>query len=108
MRSTDEQLREILKRAEHIKEKQAARRTTAFYALSACACLALLVVTAGYLPSVSGIGGAQGPVRYGSLLLSAPYMGYVLVCVLAFALGVSVTLLGLQLRRARQKERERK
>ena len=46
--------------------------------------------------------------RYGSLLLAAPYIGYVIVGILAFALGICVTLLCIRLKELREKERERK
>ena len=46
--------------------------------------------------------------HYGSLLLAAPYTGYVVVGVLAFALGVCITLLCIHWKALRQKERERK
>ncbi len=107
MRSTDEQLREIMKRADHIKEKKSLQKAAASYALAACACIALLVVTSLYLPEVSAVGGTDAPVRYGSLLLNASYMGYVVIGVLAFSLGVCMTLLCLRLRKLRKKERDR-
>jgi len=45
--------------------------------------------------------------NYGSLLLEEPYMGYVMVCVLAFALGVCMALLCVHWKALKQKEQER-
>ncbi len=107
MRSTDGQLWEIMKRADHIKEKRSAQRIAASFALASCACMALLVVTFLYLPGLSETATAQANGHFGSLLLNASYMGYVVVGVLAFLLGVCVTMLCLHLRRLRKKERDR-
>lgn len=46
--------------------------------------------------------------QYGSLLLAAPYTGYVVVGVIAFALGICVTLLCICWKALKQKEREQK
>ena len=108
MKSTDEQLREIMKRSERIKAKQNEKKVIAFHALSVCACLVLLIAVSLHLPSYPDAGVAQEPVHYGSLLLSSPYMGYVLVCVLAFLLGVLVTLLILRLHKMRKGDQEKK
>lgn len=107
MRSTDEQLREILKRADYIKEKKTSQKAVASYALASCACIALMAVTSFYLQNVSAAGNAEGNVRYGSLLLNTSYMGYVVIGILAFLLGVCITLLFLRLRKLRKKERDR-
>ena len=107
MRSTDEQLREIMKRADHIQNKRTSQKAIVSYALAACACMALFVVASLYLPGLSAAGNAEGNVHYGSLLLNTSYMGYVVIGVLAFLLGVCVTLLCLHLRRLRKKERDR-
>jgi hypothetical protein len=106
MRSTDERLREILRRTEPVMEKRRLRRHIGADALTACVCLVLLLAVSLSLPRL-----AAGPVRaareYGSLLLTGPYLGLVIVVLLAFALGVCVTLLCLHLKRLKEKERER-
>ena len=107
MRSTDEQLREIMKRGDYIKEKKSSQKAAASFALAACACVALLIVTTLYLPGLTTAGTPQANGHYGSLLLNTSYMGYVVIGILAFLLGVCVTMLCLHLRRLRKKERDR-
>ena len=108
MRGTDEQLREIMKRAEAVKEKSTIRKSLHMRAFSACVCAVLLTVVSFYLPRLSAASQESGMHRYGSLLLAAPYIGYVAVGILAFALGICVTLLCIHLKKLLEKERERK
>lgn len=107
MRSTDDQLREIMKRADFIKDKKKSQKIVASYVLSIVACILLVVVTALHLPGLSSLETTQVNGYYGSLLLSTAYMGYVVIGLLAFLLGVCVTLLCLHLRRMRKKECDR-
>ena len=97
-----------MRRAEIVKEKRILRKHIQASAIASCACVALLIAVCFYLPRLSVIQAAPGLQQYGSLLLAAPYMGYVVVGVLAFALGVCVTLLCTHWKALKQKERERK
>ena len=108
MKSTDDQLREIMKRADHVKERKSMKKAVTSYALSACACLVVLVVTAFHLPGLSVDGSSEISGHYGSLLLNTSYLGYVAIGVLAFLFGISLTLLCMQISRLRKKERDRK
>lgn len=108
MRSTDEQLREIMRRAEIVKAKRVLRKRVRASAIASCMCVALLVAVCFYLPRLSAIQAAPGMQQYGSLLLAAPYTGYIVVGVIAFALGICVTLLCTHWKALKQKERERK
>ena len=93
MRSVDEQLDIILRRSEILKQKNRADRYIIGYAISIAACLALMVVAyifIGKLKADSSITEMSG---YGSLIISGPNMGYVIIGILAFVLGVLVTLL---------------
>ena len=106
MRSTDDQLREILERADHIKDRKTVQRAAVSYAISVCVCLLLAVVVLVRLPAVTNSGAMDASTQYGSLLLSASHMGYVVIGVLAFLLGIFLTLLCWQLRKLKTKERE--
>ncbi len=108
MRSTDEQLLEIMKRAEVVKEKRTIRNQIYASLAASGVCVALLVVVAVYLPRLEPLTQKNEMQQYGSLLLAAPYTGYVVVALIAFALGVCVTLLGVHWKRLRQKEQARK
>ena len=106
MRSTDDQLREIMKRADHVKEERASRKAVLSCALSACACIALLVVTSLHMPGLTQADTPEAHGHYGSLMLNTSYMGYVVIGVLAFALGVCLTLLCTRIADQRKKERD--
>ena len=108
MRSTDEQLQEIMKRAEIVKEKRNIRSRLYASLTASCVCVALLVVTAICLPRLEPLAQKNEMQQYGSLLLAAPYTGYIVVAVIAFALGVCVTLLCIHWKRLRQKEQGHK
>lgn len=108
MRSTDEQLQEIMKRADVVREKRTIRKSLHMNVLSVCACAILLNVVSFYLPRLNTVPQDSGMHGYGSLLLAAPYIGYVVVGILAFALGICVTLLCIRLKKPSEKEREQK
>ena len=108
MRNTEEQLREIMRRAETVKEKRSIQKRLRASALASCVCMFLLIVVSVYLPRLTAISQDTAAGQYGSLLLAAPYTGYIVVGVLAFALGVCITLLCLHWKALKQKEQERK
>lgn len=108
MRNTEEQLREIMKRADRVVEKKASKKAVVSYALSAGVCVMLMVVAALCLPGLSSSGASQASGQYGSLLLNTSYMGFVVIGALAFLLGIFVTLLCLHIRKIKKKERDRK
>ena len=107
MRNTDEQLREILRRSETIKEKRIIEKRLRASALASCVSLFFLIAVFAFLPRITETAQSSTAQWYGSLLLTAPYMGYVVVGTLAFLLGVCVTLLCIQWRKLKQKERDR-
>ena len=108
MRNTDEQLQEIMRRAEIVKEKRVIRKRLRTGAFASCACAALLIAVCFCLPQLTVMPANAGMQQYGSLLLAAPYTGYIVVGVIAFALGVCVTLLCIHWKALKQKEQERK
>ena len=108
MRNTDEQLKEIMRRAEIVKEKRIIRKRLYASTLASCVCAVLLIAVCFCLPQLTVLPESPGMQHYGSLLLAAPYTGYIVVGVLAFALGVCVTLLCIHWKALKQKEQERK
>ena len=95
--TTEEALTEIMRRSEQVsirRNHRACRRLS----VSAGALMCLLVLVIGLFPSDGTV--ADGSV-YGAFLLSAEAGGYVLAAVIAFALGVVITLLCLRLRNTR-------
>jgi pilus assembly protein TadC len=105
MRSLDEQMQEIQRRESLLRREKQLRRTVFFSGLSCAACLTLLIVTALNLPSLSQSPSGV-PVYYGTVLLGSSAADLVLIGVLSFALGVSLTLLCLTLYR-KKKGREK-
>ena len=107
MRDRDEQLREILRRSQAVRERQRAASRLRACAAAACACAALLIAACAYLPRITRAQTGGAMTAYGSLLLAAPYVGYIVVGVLAFALGVCAALLGVYWKRLRPRGRAR-
>lgn len=99
MRSTEEQLQEIVARSNRMRAASHRRRAVRD-ALAAAACIALMVYVAYAIPSLDGVIEQPGA-QYGSLIITGSSLGYVLIAALAFLLGIFVTLLALHLRNSR-------
>ena len=98
MRTIDEQVTEIKKRKAAYQRQQQAKQYIIAFAVGIAACIFALVGTALSIPKLANAGSDADISRYGSLILSAPYMGYVIVGIIAFALGILVALLCRQIR----------
>ena len=107
MRTTDEQLRIILKRSDRVAEKRKLRSRMLMDIASLCVCVVLMIVTAAFIPGTAPSPGGSIGDHYGSLILSTSYMGYVVIAVIAFAAGIFVTLLSQHYRRFRSIDREK-
>ena len=107
MRTTDEQLREILERADRVTAKRKLKSWILTDVASLCLCLVLLIMTATFLPGIAPSSAGAGGDNYGSLILSTSHMGYVVIGVIAFAAGVFVTLLSLHYRKLKSIDREK-
>ena len=97
MKYTDEEmLSEILKRSVRVCDER--RRRACRYLAGAGAALLIALITAiSYIPERMA-GSYTGGSLYGSLMLGREAGGYILAAVIAFALGVVVTLLCQRLR----------
>lgn len=107
MHSMDEQMCEIMKRAENVKEKRAIRKRLYVSAVMAAVCLILLVGAAVAIPLFANTARQSLNGRYGSLLLTAPQMRYVVIGVLAFVTGICFTVFCLNWREMNKKEQGR-
>ena len=101
MRSTDEQLNEITARAAKLRKKQTLRRMITAESIACCVCLALLVRGAVVMPVFETAIRDSADAYYGGLLLSSPSLGYVVIGVLGFLLGICITLLCVHLHKQR-------
>ena len=99
MRSTDEQLQEIMQRAEIIRQKRITCKHLARDLYSIAACIVLIIVVSLHIPDMTNLVQNSAPSQYGSLLLAAPYTGYILIGILGFALGICITFLMIHLKK---------
>ena len=106
MRSTDEQLREIIARSDGLKEKQNIKKAILADSAAACIAAVLLLAVGLYLPQLKPSESGQTGSTYGSLLIASPYIGYIIVGLLAFALGVCLTLLCLHVKKLKEQDRK--
>ena len=106
MRSTDEQMNEITVRAAKLRKKQKMTRTIAAESISGCICLVLIICCACVLPSLETTVQDSSAEYYAGMLLSSPSLGYVVIGVLGFLLGICVTLLCVHLHRQEKEGRE--
>ena len=99
--TTDEALAEIMRRSERVSIRRD-RRTCRMLSGAAGSLLVLLVLAVAVLPG--GAAAVYSGSVYGSFLLSQEAGGYVLAAVIAFALGVVVTMLCLRYRSLKQRK----
>ena len=85
--SEQEQFEQILARSDTLRKKRD-RRVTGVLTASATALTVLIVICIGTVGNMTPAGQASA---YGSFLLDAKAGGYVLIAVLAFALGAVLT-----------------
>lgn len=100
--STDEALSEIMKRRKQVviaREQRACRMLSAFVAITFAGLITIIVALQGEnaAESTSSV--------YGSFLLSQEAGGYVLTALVAFALGVTVTILCLRYKKMKGHKR---
>lgn len=104
MQNTDKQINEIIKRSDNIRRRNSIRRVIAANVSVMVLCICGMVAAIMYFPDSmpEKISGAQ--VRYGSLILTNPGMGYIVVGFLAFVLGICVALVCVNIRKLNHKE----
>lgn len=105
MRTTEERMHLIEKRRREIKNTRKSQRKEV---LAVAACLLLLVVMGTTMPGV--VGGMEAiKVNYtsgtASILGNHEALGYILMGILSFLLGMCVTMLLYRLRRKQERDR---
>ena len=98
MRSVEEQMRVILRRRDALRARRAALRLSALGGLLGAGLMAALLLAPGVSGSVSP---ARGWVL-GATILGPEAGGYVIVALLAFALGVVVALAAAKRKQAKR------
>ena len=112
MRTNEERAALVRQRTETIKEEQQRKkhkiRMTVLGGVSLAACLCLLVVMGSAMPQIISEFG-EAPVSHtsgaASLLAGNETLGYVIVAIFAFLLGICVTLLLHVIHRRQQRQR---
>ncbi len=99
--TAEEALSEILHRSEQIRVRKERRFCRVLSVATGTICVALVLVIAAMTRMETGTADES---VYGSLLLTREAGGYVLAAVIAFALGVTVTLLCIYMRKRKQKK----
>ncbi len=101
MRTTEERLSAMHERAEQLEYKKNVRKTWAVTAGAIAASFAIIVSVAFAIPSV--IDRAQGftpdESMSASVFASGSMLGFVVIGILAFVLGISVTILCYRIKR---------
>ena len=106
MRDIDDQMNEITRRSGIVKKKKELVGKIAYNATGIAACLILAVVTVLLAPKVPTSAVSTMRSEYGSLIITSPVMGYIVIGVLAFILGILVTMLCKHIYELKRAERE--
>jgi hypothetical protein len=108
MREIDAQLAEIERRRRALVHRRHRRETAGLGALCLALGASLGVSLAQAVPLAAQAGdAAELPAYYGTVLMQNPAVGFVLVVLLAFGLGVCATLLCLRIRTYREEQRKK-
>ena len=110
MRTNEERVGLVHKRTAEIKRKRQKIKQRAFDMICIAACLILVVGSGSFMPELA-VGITAGEVHHASgtasLVGSHEALGYILMGIMAFLLGVCVTVLLYRLRRRNErKQRE--
>ena len=104
MRTDEERLKAMHKRAEQIARRNQVRKAWGITAAAIAASIALIVLVGMSMPGI--VDGERSLVQdqgmSARVFSSSSILGYVVIAILAFALGVSVTILCVRLKRARK------
>lgn len=105
MQSNEERFRRIQRRTAELKQEQVQRRQRRIDIACFAACLLLVIGLGNAMPQIAaGLGGADTIQTTGaaSLLAENAALGYILIGLLSFLLGVCMTILLYRLHRSHQ------
>ena len=106
MRSHEERVAEAKRRIAQIEQKKRRRRNTVTMVSAVAACLVLLVGTSFVMPGIAAniqTGNYSG-FETAASMYSGAALGYIVIGLLAFLLGVCVTVLCFQLRQMNRED----
>ena len=96
MRSIEDQMNEIRRRKDIYNQAKSLRNKTIGECTVGIVCLALMISGAVILQIV----------QYGSAIKSLPVIGYILIAILAFIMGVAMTMACIHWKEHKKKEQE--
>lgn len=99
MRSNEERVVEVKRRIEQKKRKDKLQRSRMVMALTVAASLLLIVGLSAYMPEFTGQLSADSHSHYGmtaSIFHNSSALSYIIIGLVAFLLGVCVTILGVR------------
>ena len=111
MRSHEERVAETKRRIAQIEREKRRRRNTITMASAVAACLALLIGASLAMPGIAAniqTGDYSGFETAASIFHSGAALGYIVIGLLAFLLGVCVTVLCFRLRQMNQEDNQNK
>ena len=107
MRSHEERVAETKRRIEKIEREKRLRRNTVTMASTVVACLALLIGASFAMPGIAAsiqTGDYSGFETAASIFHGGAALGYIVIGLLAFLLGVCVTVLCFRLRQMNRED----
>lgn len=101
MRTDRERIAAMHQRAEEIQIEDRRRKIRLAQTLSFAACFVLLIVCAMFMPAISGhiTPGVSPGEMNASMFAGNAALGYIVIAIIAFFLGISVTVFCFRLRR---------
>lgn len=106
MRSIDEQMNEIRRRKDIYKQKKILRNKMIGECAVGTVCLALMFTGAFFLPKLDITSDHAQILQYGSVIKSMPVIGYLLIAILAFVMGIAFTMACIHWKEHKEKEQE--
>ena len=109
MRSHEERIAETKRRIATIEREKRLRRNTIAMASAVAACLVLLAGVSLAMPGIAariGTGGYSGFETTASMYGGSAALGYIVIGLLAFLLGVCVTILCFRIRQMNREDRQ--
>jgi len=102
MRTNEERINAMHTRAAVLRREKRKRQTRLTGGVSIALCLVLIVVLAAVMPRLPLASAGTPSIMTGSIFAESGALGYIIVALLAFLLGVSVTVFCLRLKKWRE------
>lgn len=101
MRTDEERIRAMHRRAAEISIENRHKKVRVIQIASAVCCCAAVILMAVLVPGVSGVteSGSEAAELNASLFANSPAIGYIVIGIIAFILGITVTALCYQLKK---------